>query len=115
MTIKLNKLVPHPDKVFVTELESGSRTTKAGIILLDDNMKNTGIRPRWGQVILKGRNVDEVEIGEWLLIDHGRWTFGIDVEHDDGEDIRIWQIEYPTAVLLVSTEEDPRPHTKTTY
>jgi co-chaperonin GroES (HSP10) len=102
-----NSFKPHADKVFVAELERGDRKTSGGIILADDDMKNHGIRPRWGQVWKVGSNVIDVKPGDWLFIEHGRWTYGMDFETDDGRIVRVWHIDFPDAALLQS-DEDPR-------
>jgi hypothetical protein len=53
--------------------------------LLSDNGKSTGIRPRWGQVYAVGPKQTDVQVGEWLLIAHGRWTRGMDIEDETGK------------------------------
>ena len=49
---QLNKNQIHPlnDSVIVTDMIFDERFTTGGIVLLNDNGKSTGIRPRWGQV-----------------------------------------------------------------
>lgn len=98
---------PHQDKVFVTELESGLRKTKSGILITDDVGKDHGLRPRWGQVWKVGKNVTGVVPGEWLLIEHGRWSLGIDLLTDTDEQIRVWHVDFPEAVIVVN-DTDPR-------
>jgi hypothetical protein len=61
------------------------RTTTGGIVLLNDNGKGTGIRPRWGQVYAVGPKQQDVAPGQWVLVAHGRWTRGIDVEDETGK------------------------------
>jgi co-chaperonin GroES (HSP10) len=100
-TIK-GDLKPLRNIVFVSELESGARTSKGGIFILDDNMKDTGIRSRWAQVYAVGPEVTEIKPGDWVYVKHGRWTFGIDHEPTPGNITKIWRIEYPDAVDLAS-------------
>jgi co-chaperonin GroES (HSP10) len=107
MTTSTKQFKPHRDKVFVTELERGSRKTAGGIILGDDDMKLHGIRERWGRVYSVGENVTEVKPGDWILIEHGRWSFGFNVEID-GEEVRLWHVDWPEAAILAS-DDDPRP------
>lgn len=90
---------PMKDKVFVHQLEKGERTTKSGIVVLNDNLKESGIRPRWAQVCAVGKDVHGVEVGDWVLIEHGRWSFGIKI---NGGDDTIWQLDYPKGALLAS-------------
>ena len=101
MAIK-GALTPLRNVVFVKNLESGARKTAAGLFILDDNMKNSGIRSRWAEVYLIGPEVTEIKVGEWVLIKHGRWTFSMDHEQPDGSIVKIWRIEYPDAVDVVS-------------
>lgn len=101
-TIKGN-LVPLRNVVFVTDLESGQRLTAGGIVLPDDNMKHNGIRARWAKVYLVGPEVTDIKPGEWILIKHGRWTYGMDVETPEGI-VKVWRVEYPDSVELVSEE-----------
>lgn len=99
-------VTPIRDNVFVEELDNGLHMSKGGIIRLDDNMKDHGIHPRWAKVYAIGPDVTEVSVGEWVLVSHGRWTLGIDLIKPQGT-VRVWRIEWPEAVLLVSSD-DPR-------
>lgn len=94
------------DKVFVTELEAGALKTKAGLIIPDDDMKLHGIRNRWAKVWAIGPDVLDVKVGDWILIEHARWTNGIRLETPEGE-VKVWRVDYPKHVFLVS-DEDPR-------
>lgn len=93
-----------PGRVLVTELERGSRIVK-GIIIPNDNGKDEGIRPRWGQVFSIGEGVTDIKEGQWVLIENGRWTRMLKVRQEDGTYIQLWGIEYPKSVLLVSDTE----------
>lgn len=105
--IKVDSFVAYKDKVFVTDLESGETITKAGLIITDDNMTNRGIRPRWGKVWAVGSDVDDIAVGQWVLVEHGRWTQKITLEFADGTTVNVWSIEYPKSGLMVS-DEDPK-------
>jgi co-chaperonin GroES (HSP10) len=104
----------HPLKanVFVTDLDNGPRRTMAGILIPDDDMTARGIRPRWGRVWCVGPEITEVQPGDWLLIEHGRWTNAIDFELAGGS-VRAWRIEWPQAVILAA-DRDPREYLPTT-
>jgi len=88
-------------KVLIDQIEQGERRTKSGIIILDDNGKACGIRERWGRVYAVGDDVLDINIGEWCLIKHGRWSRGVPLETEDGT-ITLRQIDWPDAVLLVA-------------
>lgn len=108
-TIYAQNFQPLNNKVFVTEFDRGMQRTGGGIILMDDDMKDHGIRPRWAKVHAVGPLVDDLTPGEWVLISHGRWSQRIRISDGAGTDLDIWQVEYPEAVLLVS-DDDPRDH-----
>ena len=51
------------------------------LLLQDDDGTTRGIYPRWAKVYSKGPdNKDEFQVGDWILIMHGRWTRGLKVE-----------------------------------
>lgn len=93
-------------KVIVTNIESGARLTTNGIIIPDDDGKERGIRPRWAQVYAVGEGIDDIKVGEWVLISHGRWTRGMDIQTPDGEKVTIRGVDYPEGILLAA-ESNP--------
>ncbi len=101
------KFKPAKGKVFVSDLERGMQRSKGGILITDDNMKSHGIKPRWGKIFSKGEDVTDIEVGQWVFIEHGRWSQGIDIEDDNGETVRVWHIDHPAATMVVS-DVDPR-------
>jgi co-chaperonin GroES (HSP10) len=108
-TIIAKTLTPMKDVVFVTDLDSGVKKSAGGIIITDDNMKDRGIRERWAKVHSVGTNITDIKPGEYVLLQHGRWTHGFDTLLD-GEHVTLWRIDYPEAVILVS-DVDPRTTT----
>ena len=70
------KLRPIHDKVIVTDLERGEKTSKGGIIMLDDSTVAAGERGirRWARVYAVGPEQKDVSEGEWILLEHGRWS-----------------------------------------
>lgn len=94
---------PIRDKVLVTNIENGSRITRGGIIVPDDDGKERGIRPRWAEVYAVGDDVKDLQPGQWILISHGRWSRGVDLGRGDSR-ITLRQVEYPEAVMMVSDE-----------
>lgn len=91
------------NKVLVSDLERGSRMIN-GIIIPDDNMKSQGIRPRWAQVYSVGDNITDIQPGQWILIEHGRWTRTLKIRQESGENLLLWAVEWPDSVLVVSDE-----------
>lgn len=71
--------------IIVSDMQFNERITQSGIVLLNDDMKSAGIRPRWAKVYAVGPDQTDVKIGQYILVSHGRWTRGINIEDDDGE------------------------------
>jgi len=77
-------LTPIHNRVLVTDMEFGEQKTAGGIIISSDDGQTRGIHPRWGRVIAKGhKNDDDYEIGDWILVEHGRWSRGITMQDDN--------------------------------
>lgn len=107
--IKVKEFEVTPDVVYVTDLEGTSQKTAGGIIIPDDDMKAHGIKARWGKVWRVGCDVDFVSVGEWTLIEHGRWTQAIDLDID-GETVKVWRVENAACLLAYSGQERPTDH-----
>tara|TARA_B110000285_G_scaffold70750_1_gene81432 strand:- start:874 stop:1203 length:330 start_codon:yes stop_codon:yes gene_type:complete len=82
----------------------GEQVTESGIILSNDDGTTRGIYPRWAKVYDKGSdNKDEFQVGDWILVMHGRWTRSVKVETPIGElEIRKVELE---SILATSTEK----------
>ena len=102
---QLNKNQIHPlnDSVIVADMIFDERFTNSGIVLLNDNGKSSGIRPRWGQVCAVGPEQHEVTVGQWVCVAHGRWTRGIEVEDETGKQT-LRRVD-PKDIMLVSDEQ----------
>jgi co-chaperonin GroES (HSP10) len=83
------KIIPIRDNVLVTDMNFDARVTKGGIVLPSDDGKSEGVRHRWARVWAIGPEQKDVKVGEWILLEHGRWTRGVTVELEDGTDIII--------------------------
>lgn len=83
--IDRNQLKPLRDAVIVSEMNFDERLSTGGIVLVKDNGKSSGIRPRWGQVYAVGPEQRTIKIGTWICVEHGRWTRGIDIEDETGK------------------------------
>lgn len=100
---EVGNLSPLHDNVLVTEMNFEFRVTTSGIILPSDDGKNSGIRPRWGKVYAIGPKQKDVKVGQWILVDHGRWTRGIDIIDDSGQRKTIRKVDLKD-ILAVSDE-----------
>jgi hypothetical protein len=101
--IARNRLQLLNDAVVVSDMTFDERITTGGIVLLNDNGKGTGIRPRWAQVYAVGPDQKDVAVGQWICVAHGRWTRGIDIEDEAGKQT-LRRVD-PKDILLVSDEQ----------
>ena len=83
--IDRNQLHPLNDSVIVSDMVFDERISTGGIILMNDNGKSTGIRPRWGRVYAVGPDQHDIQVGSWICVEHGRWTRGIEIEDETGK------------------------------
>lgn len=91
---------PIRDWVIATEMNFEGRTLSSGVILLGDNGRSDGIRPRWGQVYAVGPEQTDIKVGDWICVAHGRWTRGLDIEDESGK--RTVRRIDPNDILLVA-------------
>jgi co-chaperonin GroES (HSP10) len=75
-----SKITALRDHIIVEGIQFGERKTGGGIIVLDDDGKTQGIRARWGLVHAIGPTQEDVKVGQWVLIEHGRWTRALKIE-----------------------------------
>lgn len=94
--------------VIATDMNFEGRTLSSGVILLGDNGRSDGIRPRWGQVYAVGPEQTDIKVGNWICVAHGRWTRGLDIEDESGK--RTVRRIDPNDILLVS-EDRPNDDT----
>ena len=99
-TIKIRAL---HDDVIVKDMDFGEMVTAGGIVIQSDNAKVHGIKPRWGQVYKVGPEQTDVKEGQWILIEHGRWTRKIKI--DDGEGPKEIQKVEVKSILAVADDK----------
>ena len=99
------KVVPIRDHVLVSDMDFGEQVTASGIVIKSDNGKSSGVKPRWGRVWAVGPEQKDVTVGEWICIEHGRWTRTIELEQDDGNIIELRRVE--TNAIMMSADERP--------
>jgi len=99
---KISTLHALNEHVLVTDMQFGQRKLSSGIMLLDDNGKSEGIRPRWCQVFAVGPNQKDVEVGQYILVAHGRWTRANEIEIN-GEKKSLRRVDH-NDILMVSDE-----------
>ena len=94
------EIKPLHDSIIVTDMSFEGRQLSSGIVLLGDDGKTDGIRPRWARVYAIGPEQRDVCVGQWVLVEHGRWSRGVKIIRD-GEEITIRRAD-PEAVIFVS-------------
>lgn len=95
---------PIKRRVLISDMHFGESKTKAGLIIMDDDGKAVGVHPRWGKVFAVGNLQEDVRIGQWILIAHGRWTRGVSLDQGDGEILDLRMVDEKD-ILMVSDEE----------
>jgi co-chaperonin GroES (HSP10) len=99
------KITPLKDKILVSDMNFDAQYTAGGIYIPSDDGKSEGVKPRWGRVWAIGPEQKDVQVGEWIYVEHGRWTRGITVEDQDGKEIIIRMVD--NKGILVSADEKP--------
>ena len=97
------EIKPLHNNIIVTDMSFEARQLSSGIVLLGDDGKTDGIRPRWARVYAIGPEQQDVGVGQWILIEHGRWSRGVKVIKDDKE--LVIRRADPEAVIFVSDTE----------
>lgn len=100
------------DHVLIRDMNFGARKLASGIYLLNDDGKTEGIRPRWAQVYAVGPDQKDVAVGQWVFIEHGRWSRGMEVEIN-GEEFTLRKAD-PKCIIFVSDEEPEEDDTIST-
>lgn len=104
MSVVKGKLRPLRNNVLVSDMSFEEQTTASGIVIQSDDGKSHGVKPRWARVWAIGPEQAEVKVGEWIYVEHGRWTRGIKVE-EEGKEIVIRRVD--TEAILLQAEEKP--------
>ena len=62
-----------------------------------------GIHPRWSQVYAVGPKQEDVKVGQWILVAHGRWSRALKVVNGS-EELEVRMVD-ENDILIVSDEE----------
>ena len=105
----MQTIKPIHDKVIITDLQHGEQKTKSGLIILDDSTTaagDRGIKPRWALVHAVGPQQRDVKKGDWILLEHGRWSQGQHLPSDtEGETpLHFWLADHE-CILAVADEK----------
>ena len=106
-------ITPLKKRVLVSDMHFGETKSKGGIILTDDDGSESGIHPRWGKVYAIGDQQEDVKVGQWIMVSHGRWSRGFKIKKQ-GVELEVRMID-ENDILLVSDEEPEQNRTKAGY
>jgi co-chaperonin GroES (HSP10) len=98
------KLIPLNDNILVVDMNFEEQKTASGIVIQSDDGKAHGVKPRWCKVWAIGPDQNEVKVGEWILVEHGRWTRGVTVR-EEGKEFTIRRVE--CSAVMCSADEKP--------
>lgn len=90
------------DHIIVCDMNFDQKISHGGIIIPSGDRKLEGIHARWAKVYAIGPNQQDIRVGQYVCVKHGRWTRGLDIEDDEGEKT-IRRIDNAD-ILLVSDE-----------
>jgi co-chaperonin GroES (HSP10) len=85
--------------VLVKEMKFDEIVTKSGLIIPGDDGDARGIHPRWAEVIAIGSEQEDVSVSQWILVAHGRWSRGFNLNGDTCRTVD------PKDILMVSDEK----------
>jgi co-chaperonin GroES (HSP10) len=100
------KVRPLSKDLLVINMDMGEQTTAAGIVIQSDDGKAHGVKPRWAEVYQVGERCEiNVKPGQWVLIEHGRWSRKIKINDGDG-DKEFQKVEVKSVIAVA----DQRPN-----
>ena len=100
-----NDITPLKKRVLVSHMHFGETKSKGGIILMDDDGSAGGIHPRWAKVYAVGNQQEDVKVGQWLMIAHGRWSRAFKVAKE-GVELEVRIIDENDILLVSDTEPE---------
>lgn len=88
-----NEIICLDNTMFVEIIEYGERKTKSGILIPTETMDYQGnfVRPRWAKVIWKADNIKNINIGDYVALEHGNWSLSMLI-NVNGEPRKVWFI-----------------------
>jgi co-chaperonin GroES (HSP10) len=103
--VKISQIRPVQAHILVSDMNFGEQKTAGGIILKSDDGKSEGVKPRWCKVRAVGKDQTNLKVGDWILVEHGRWTRGLELEEEDGTIVTIRRVDENG--IIVSSDARP--------
>lgn len=91
---------PIRNHIIVSDMDTEDEKVVRGIIIPNENKKDRGIHPRKARVQKVGPDQVDVQIGDFILVEHGRWTRGVKL--GDG---KVYRKVDPKGILGIIDEE----------
>ena len=104
------EIEPLGKRVLVEGMQFGETKTKGGLILIDDDGETRGIHPRWAKVYAIGKRQEDVKVGDWILISHGRWSRCVILVDKKNIEREIRMIDEDD--ILMISDDEPEHNTK---
>tara|TARA_B100001245_G_C22804049_1_gene387428 strand:- start:328 stop:732 length:405 start_codon:yes stop_codon:yes gene_type:complete len=104
------EIEPLGKRVLVEGMQFGETKTKGGLILVDDDGATRGIHPRWAKVYAIGKRQEDVKVGDWILISHGRWSRCVILVDKKNIEREIRMIDEDD--ILMISDDEPEHNTK---
>jgi co-chaperonin GroES (HSP10) len=100
---KIKSIKALQDHVLITDMNFKEKISHGGIVIPHSDGKLEGIHPRWARVYAIGSRQKDITVGQYVLVKHGRWTRGVEIEDDAGQRHTLRRIDQ-NDILLVSDE-----------
>lgn len=102
---QMTRLRALSDNILCIEGDFGDQKTESGIIVKSTIGKAEGVVPRWFKVFEVGPKINWLKPGQYVYVQHGRWTEGFKTTDDRLDpDQKLWKVE-PKACMLVSDDK----------
>jgi len=98
-------ITPLKKRVLVSDMHFGETKTAGGLIIPDDDGTSGGVHPRWAKVYAVGKDQDDVKIGQWIMVAHGRWSRAFKVVKE-GVELEVRMIDENDILLVSDTEPE---------
>lgn len=101
----MKTIKPIHDKVLAKMIDGfGEKKTASGLIIQEKDGTAESIRPRWFEVKYVGPEQKDVAPGEYVLVAHGRWSRGINI--DPSDEYKLYFLD--NEEILAASDELPK-------
>lgn len=103
----MKTITPLHDKVIGRMLDpmTGTRQTERGLYIAEDETSENFIRPRWFEVTHVGPEQQDIAVGQYVLVPHGRWSRGLDINNTRRESDFLFLLDHND--ILGACDDEP--------